>query len=98
MKCSKHLNVKVRWSKSNILHAMISCYSWLNDVATSRIKRGKRLFSSGPADQKRRPGRNPSRAAEERLPIGWSVVAIAGLSALCWALVIAIFLGLRAAS
>jgi hypothetical protein len=55
------------------------------------------MFSFHRVDQRRARSRlGLPIETEDRLPVGQSVVVIAGLSALSWAVLIAIIVGLRA--
>ena len=47
--------------------------------------------------EERQAGRQQPRAKEDRLAVGQSVAVIAGLSALSWAVLIAVVVALRAA-
>jgi hypothetical protein len=46
--------------------------------------------------EERRTGLGPPKETEGRLPLGQSVVVIAGLSVLSWAVLISLFIGVRA--
>jgi hypothetical protein len=45
--------------------------------------------------EERRAGRAPLTETEDRLPPGQSIAVIAGLSALCWAVLISIVMALH---
>jgi hypothetical protein len=61
----------------------------------TRVRTEDRMSTCQGVDQRRAKPGSPTET-EHRLPVGQSVVVIAGLSLLSWAVLIAIVMGLRA--